>query len=37
MKEMRIKIVVDRMPQNPEECFYAHYLKSEDTNMNANS
>ena len=29
MKEIRMKIVVDKMPQSPEECFYAHDLKSE--------
>ena len=29
MKETRMKIVVDKMPKSPEECFYAHNLKSE--------
>ena len=29
MKEARMKIVVDRIPQSPEECFYAHCLASE--------
>ena len=29
MKEARMKIVVDRIPQSPEECFFAHYLISE--------
>lgn len=29
MKETRMKIVVDKMPTKPSECFYAHNLKSE--------
>ena len=29
MKEARMKIVVDRIPQSPEECFFAHRLASE--------
>ena len=29
MKEARMKIVVDRIPQSPEECFFAHHLASE--------
>lgn len=25
-----MKIIVDKMPQSPEECFYAHRLKSKE-------
>lgn len=32
-----MKIIVDKMPQSPEECFYAHSLKKEDAIMNSSS